>query len=250
VTPRVRTVVFLVAAAGFGAVFASALAGLPDFGHTSQVYGNLVAHLTTPERNIPDAVTGVNFDYRAWDTLGEEFMLFAAVLGVAVLLREGRGESTRPAEPGKDDHQLAGASALLGMAALLLMAPLLTLGLYIVTHGAITPGGGFQGGVILAAALLMAFVAGEYAVMKVVAPHHVVEVAEAVGTAGYALVGIGGLVFAGTFFENFLGLGNQGDLLSAGTVPISNLAVAVAVAGGFVLMWSEFFDQALLVRGE
>jgi multicomponent Na+:H+ antiporter subunit B len=122
--------------------------------------------------------------------------------------------------------------------------------MYIVTHGAITPGGGFQGGLILAGALLVVFLAGEYLAMKLVAPHAMVEFGEAAGAAGYALVGVGGLVFAGVFFKNFVGLGSPGHILSAGTMPISNIAVGIEVAGAFVLLWSEFLDQALVIRGE
>jgi multicomponent Na+:H+ antiporter subunit B len=67
---------------------------------------------------------------------------------------------------------------------------------------------------------------------------------------GYALIAIGGLVFAGVFFRNFLALGTAGELLSAGTMPLSNISVGLEVAGAFVLLWTEFLDQALLVRGE
>jgi multicomponent Na+:H+ antiporter subunit B len=77
-----------------------------------------------------------------------------------------------------------------------------------------------------------------------------VEAAEAAGAAGYAMVGVGGLIFAGTFFKNFLPLGTPGELLSAGTMPLSNLAVGLEVAGAFVLLWTEFLDQALVVRGD
>jgi multicomponent Na+:H+ antiporter subunit B len=135
------------------------------------------------------------------------------------------------------------------MLGLMLVGPLLVVGGYIVTHGTLTPGGGFQGGVILAAALLMVFLAGEYLVMKLIAPHAMVEAAEAAGAAGFAMVGVGGLIFAGVFFKNFLALGTSGELLSAGTMPLSNIAVGLEVAGAFVLLWTEFLDQALIVSG-
>ena len=249
-TPRVRRIVFLVAGAAFGAVLLAGFADLPPFGHYSGVYGEMLNRIAVSERHATDVVTAVNFDYRAFDTLGEEFILFAAVLGVAVLLRQLRGEHERARSQAADEHHFPGTSSAIRALGLVLVGPTLVLGLYTVAHGTITPGGGFQGGIVLAAALLTAFLAGEYLALRRVAPHALVEVAEAGGAAGFALVGIGGLVFAGTFFHNFLPLGTPGTLLSGGTMPISNIAVAIEVAGACVLLWTEFLDQAIVIGGE
>jgi multicomponent Na+:H+ antiporter subunit B len=231
-------------------VLVAAYTGLPDFGHYHGVYGTVLNLVGVPERQATDVVTAVNFDYRAFDTMGEEFILFASVIGLAIILREGRGEHERAPDRAGEEHRFEGASAALTVTGLALVGPALVVGGYIVTHGTLTPGGGFQGGVILAAALLVVFLAGEYLLVKLVAPHAVVEAAEAAGAAGYAMVGVGGLIFAGTFFKNFLPLGTAGELLSAGTMPLSNLAVGLEVAGAFVLLWTEFLDQALVVRGD
>jgi multicomponent Na+:H+ antiporter subunit B len=246
---RARRALFLVSIAVFGTVLVAGFAGLPDFGNYHGVYGTILSRVAVPQRHATDVVTAVNFDYRAFDTLGEEFILFAAVLGVAVVLREMRGEHERAADQPADDHHFPGASAALGAFALMLVGLTLVIGLYIVAHGQITPGGGFQGGVVLAAALLGVFLAGEYVALRVLAPHAAVETTEAFGAAGYGLVGLGGLVFASVFFKNFLPLGTPAQLLSAGTIPISNVAVGLEVAGAFLILWTEFFDQALVVRG-
>jgi multicomponent Na+:H+ antiporter subunit B len=249
-TARVRTGVFLVAAAVAAVVLVAGYSGLPDFGHYHGVYGTVLNLLAVPERHASDVITAVNFDYRAFDTLGEEFILLASVIGLSILLRERRGERERAPESPGDEHRFPGSSAALGALGLVLIGPVLVVGGYIVTHGTLTPGGGFQGGVVLAAALLMVFLAGEYVLVKLVAPHAMVEAAEAAGAAGYGLVGVGGLIFAGVFFKNFIALGTPGELLSAGTMAISNLAVGLEVTGAFVLLWTEFLDQALVVRGE
>jgi multicomponent Na+:H+ antiporter subunit B len=250
VTARGRLALFLAAAAVAGVVLVAGFTGLPDFGHYHGPYGTVLSLVAVPQRHATDIVTAVNFDYRAFDTLGEEFILFASVAGLAVLLRQHRGERERaPDEPGEDE-EFPETSSALGVLALLLVGPTLVLGAYIVTHGTITPGGGFQGGVILAAALLLAFLGGRYVIVQIVAPHAVVDAGEALGAMGYALIAIGGLVFAGVFFRNFLALGTAGELLSAGTMPLSNIAVGLEVAGAFVLLWTEFLDQALLVRGQ
>src|SRR5205085_10008824 len=138
--------------------------------------------------------TALNFDIRGFDTLGEEFILFGSVLGVVLILRELRGEQETPQQDEADEHHFTGASSALRALALGLIPGLIVLGVYIVVHGHLTPGGGFQGGVVLAAGPLAVFLAGRYMRMKFVAPHGAIEVAEALGAAGYGLVGLGGLV--------------------------------------------------------
>src|SRR5205085_3999117 len=112
-------------------------------------------------------------------------------------LRQLRGEGMSPHSEQADDHRFGGASDALRGFALIFIAVMLAVGGYIVLHGHLTPGGGFQGGVILASGAFIVFVAGEYVAMKRLAPHRIVEAGEAAGAAGYALVGAGGLVFAG-----------------------------------------------------
>ena len=246
---RARRWLFLVSAGVFGAVLVAAFAGLPSFGSYHGVYGFALNYLDPSQRGATDVVTAVNFDYRAFDTLGEEFILFAAVLGLALLLRQTRGERRRPAEEAGEEHRLPPTSSALRALSLGLVGPTIVLGIYVIIHGQLTPGGGFQGGVVFAAAALIVFLGGEYVAMKVITPHALVEFSEAMGAAAYGLIGLGGLVFAGYFFQNFLGGGVPGKLLSAGTIPLNSSGVGIEVTGAFLLLWSEFLDQALLVRG-
>jgi multicomponent Na+:H+ antiporter subunit B len=171
------------------------------------------------------------------------------VLGVVLILREMREERERPAQRESEEHTFAGASDALRALSLGVIPGLVVIGVYIVVHGQLTPGGGFQGGVILAAGPLAVFLAGRYLRMKIVAPHTLVEIGEAAGAAGYVLVGLGGLVFAGIFFKNFLPLGLSGHLLSGGQLGLASVAVGLEVSGAFVIAFSEFLDQAIAVRG-
>jgi multicomponent Na+:H+ antiporter subunit B len=250
VSRRTRLLLFGVAVVGFGAVLVLGLAGLPAFGDYKGVYGNVIDGIGVTERQATDLVTALNFDIRAFDTLGEEFILFASVLGVVLILRQLRGEHERPSQHEGDEHTFGGASEALRALSLVLIPVILAIGVYIVVHGQITPGGGFQGGVILAAGPLAVFLAGRYLRMKVVAPHTLVELGEAIGAVGYALVGIGGLVFAGVFFKNFLPLGSAGHLLSAGQMDVASAAVGLEVSGAFLVAFSEFLDQAVAIQSE
>jgi multicomponent Na+:H+ antiporter subunit B len=241
--------VFAVGAVGLGVALACAIGDLPAFGDYDGVYGNLINGIGVSARHATDLVTAINFDIRAFDTLGEEFILFASVLGIVLILREIRGEQEEPQTEDAEDHAFAGASEALRALSLALIPALIAIGAYTVVHGQLTPGGGFQGGLILAAGPFAVFLAGRYVRMKIIAPHVLTELGDSIGAAGYALVGLGGLVFAGTFFQNFLPYGIPGHLLSAGHIDIASTAVGLEVSGAFLIAWSEFLDQAVAVKG-
>jgi multicomponent Na+:H+ antiporter subunit B len=248
VSDAVRMRVFAVALAGLLGLLLWAFIGLPDFGDYRGPYGYILDRVAVPERSTTDVVTAVNFDYRGFDTLGEEFILFAAVIAVASILRTLRGERTRQPDDDAAGRDVPDTSLPVRVTGLGLVAPVILVGVYIVAHGHQTPGGGFQGGVILATALLLTYLAGDYLTMRRVGPIGRIEGAEGAGAAGFALIAVAGLVFAGAFFENWLPVGTPGRLLSAGTIPLDNLAVGLAVAGGFSFMLIEFLQQALTRR--
>ncbi|MBV8430937.1 MAG: hypothetical protein JO244_07245 [Solirubrobacterales bacterium] len=244
---RQRLGLFVVSAAGLTAVLLIGFVHLPHFGHAHELYGAVVNRTEPTLRHATDLVTALNFDLRAFDTLGEEFILFASVSGVALLLRQMRDESERDQmTPGIEDHRFAGASDGLKLATLILIPLLIAFGAYLVFHGQLTPGGGFQGGIVLAAGPVAILLAGRYLSMKRVAPKLLAESADAIGASAYALIGLGGLIFAGIYLKNFLPLGAAGHLLSGGIMPLNSLAVGLEVAGAFLLTWTEFLDQTLI----
>jgi multicomponent Na+:H+ antiporter subunit B len=95
-TRRVRLGLFGVAAAGFAALLIWGTLGIPDFGHYRGRYGHILNRVAVKERQTTNTVTVIVFDYRGLDTMGEEFILFASVTGVALLLREGRKKVPQP----------------------------------------------------------------------------------------------------------------------------------------------------------
>jgi multicomponent Na+:H+ antiporter subunit B len=247
VSRRVRLGLFLVAGAGLLAVLVIGFTGLPSFGHAQELYGAIVNRTEPTLRHATDIVTALNFDIRAFDTLGEEFILFASVTGVTLLLRHLRDEDEREAPaPGIEEHAFAGASDGLKLMSLVLIPLIVAFGAYLVFHGQLTPGGGFQGGVVLAAGPIAILLAGRYLSMKQVAPKRLAESADAIGAAAYALIGLGGLIIAGVYLKDFLPLGSPGKLLSAGIMPLNSIAVGLEVTGAFLMTWSEFLDQTMI----
>ena len=244
---RVRKGLFLGAAVVFGFLLVWGFSGLPDFGDYRGPYGTVLAGVAVEERAATNVVMSTTFDYRGFDTMGEEYILFAAVLGLVILLRDLRSERMDEEEEEQEESPVRRrrreASDALRVLGLALVGPLVMFGIYIVAHGHLTPGGGFQGGIILAAALILVSLAGRYPAMRRVRPIPLVELAEGAGAAGYVLVGLGGLIAGAAFLYNFLPLGEPGTLLSAGTIPLLNISVGLEVTGAFVLLISEFLDQ-------
>jgi multicomponent Na+:H+ antiporter subunit B len=250
VSRRARVWLFVVPAIGVGALLVWSFTGLPSFGHYRGPYGNAINEQAVPQRHTTNAVAAVNFDYRGFDTVGEEFILFASVIGVSALLRLQRSEHELEQPP---DHastqrppEVADSVAVIGMA---LVPALVLLGVYIVIHGHLTPGGGFQGGVILASAFLMVYLAGRYITFRQVSPKAALDAGEGIGAGGFVLVGFVGMLAGAAFLENVLPLGQTAKVFSAGTIPIINLSVGLEVGAGLLLVMWEFLEQTLVVRG-
>jgi multicomponent Na+:H+ antiporter subunit B len=241
VTRRIRVAVFGAAGVGFAALLFWAVAGLPDFGHYHWPYGNVLNAVAVTERHTTNVVGVTVFDYRGIDTLGEEFILFASVAGVALLLRKD-SERRRPADAVRSDPiRAAGAVGV---------ALLFVLGLWIVAFGYVTPGGGFQGGVLLAGAFLLVYLVGGYREYHALTPHSPVEMAEAGGAGAFAVLGFVGIVYANAYLGNFLGIGNPGSLYSGGSVALLNWATAIEVCAALLVLFTEFLNVYMIPVAE
>jgi multicomponent Na+:H+ antiporter subunit B len=220
--------------------------GLHSFGAGQSRYGNDLAHDSVPQRSATNSVVITTFDYRGFDTLGEEFILFISVVGVMVLLRAIRqdDDDVQKDRFGAEARRASTASRWLGTA---LVGPLTLLSAYVVVHGQLTPGGGFQGGVIMMAAVASIGLGGEYLLLlRLRRSATFPELADAAGAAGFALIGLGGLIGTGVFFQNFLPKGSQASLLSGGVIPLANISVGIEVAGALLMVLSELLQQRLM----
>lgn len=111
-------------------------------------------------------------------------------------------------------------------------------GIYIILFGHLTPGGGFAGGVILASSyvLLMLAFGREFAEENL--PRRLASKLDCLGAFGFAMIAVLGFAFGGAFFANFLveKYGEPLALLSAGTIPLSNIAIGVKVGASLFLV--------------
>lgn len=249
-TRSVRYAFFLLSAVLLMVVFWNAYSKLPAVGAVKGVYGDTVNVITVPERHITDAVTAVNFDIRGFDTLGEEFILFTSVLGAVLLMRKQSDESGGDHEDKAKDRIVPGPSDAVRVAALLLVAPTVLLGLYIVTHGQVSPGGGFQGGVILSTAPLLLYLAGTFGQFRQAAPQKLIAVSEAIGAAAYILIGGACVALGGSFLQNVFPLGQSGSITGGGTVAFIDLGVGLEVSGGLVLILLVYLEELVQQKEE
>lgn len=244
-TRRVRRIFFLFSSVALGWVFFLAYSSLAPFGYGESKYGDMVNAITVPERHITDAVTAVNFDIRGFDTLGEEFILFTSVIGVVLLMRRQKDEPAGDHEDQASGRIVSPASDAVRVISLLLIAPTVLFGVYVVTHGQVTPGGGFQGGVILSTAPLLLYLCADYTQFRRAVPRRLVEASEAFGAAAYILIGGACVALGGLFLQNLLPLGKNGTITAGGIVAFIDLGVGLAVSGGLSLALLAYLEELL-----
>jgi len=119
----------------------------------------------------------------------------------------------------------------------------LVLGFYIILHGHLTPGGGFQGGVIVSAAVVLVFMGyGGQGIKKTFMPEALKQ-CENIGALMYAFFCLLGIIFGATFCRNVLfNQGNPGDLYSSGTIFWMNFSVGFKVLAGIGFMLITMFS--------
>lgn len=245
-TARTRVWVFLAAAAGAAAFLGWGLAGLPAFGHYRGPYGDVIETVAVAQRHVTNTVSSVVFDYRGFDTIGEEIILFASVLGVTILLRSLRGEAPEQPAEMAERHARLPVSVASNLVIAASVVPLVTVGVYLVTSGILGPGGGFQGGVVLAATPLAVLLASRYLSLAGGSPLQALDTGEGLGAAGFIVVGMLGLLVGQAYLTNVLPYGVSGTFFAAGTIAVANVAVGVEVACGVTAIAYELLQQSLI----
>lgn len=243
-TERLRVRLFLPFGLLFFGLFCYAAANLPPWGSYRGPYGDAIARLSVYERHATDAVNAINYDYRGFDTLGEEFILFTSVLGVMLLLRReddapGRSKATSKVQ---DLSPLSPTVQAIALPAVMLTV---IFGLYIGLHGQLTPGGGFQAGVILATAPVLIYLSQNTNAFKRITSHSDIEVIEALGAASYALIGVAPLLLGVPLLTNILPLGTTGDVFSAGNIGLISACVGVEVTAAFMLVVYTYLQEII-----
>lgn len=199
-----------------------------DFGSAPMLVGAEILQRAAQETGSANIVTSVVLAYRGIDTLGEIAILFAAATGVGLVLGKRREQAAHDANAG----------FILRKSADLLFPLLLMVGFYIILHGHLTPGGGFQGGVILAAAFFLPLLARPGTSVN----HAGLSIIEGFSGAAFILIGIAALTQDRAFLQPLLDKGMLGDLFSAGTLPLLYLAVGLKVGAELAGLLANIAD--------
>jgi multicomponent Na+:H+ antiporter subunit B len=239
---RMRIALFVPALAILAGLLTWSLVAIPHFGDYRGPYGYVLNRVVLPERHMTNAVTATVFDYRGFDTMGEEFILFIAVMGVVLLLRESEREDSA----GLDD---AIGSDGVRVGAVLAVGVCVLVALWLIAFGFVTPGGGFQGGVALAAGVLLVFLGASHRAWSGIASETVLDPFEGVGAGAYAVVGLAALAGGMPFLTNLLGPGVPGTLWSGGSAPFVNWAAGMEVAAANLILFYEFLEEYIVPLG-
>lgn len=205
---------------------------LPEFGNPDNPTNNVVSERYVEkgmeETGAVNAVAGMILDYRAFDTLGESHVLFIAACCVLILLRidtddkETEEENDRIFEPKND--------IILQTAAKALVPIVMLFGIYVIMNGHISPGGGFSGGAIIGAALILYLNAFGFKKTERFFTSKTFSAISVSALGFYAFAKCYSFFCGANGYETFISNGTPGNLFSAGLILPLDIAVGMVVA--------------------
>ncbi len=195
-----------------------------------QTAGEALLKLNTQE-GVANAVTTVVVYFRGFDTLGEIAVLFIASLGIGLILHANSRCDIK-----------AESNFMLQTASKILFPIIMLFGVYVMIYGHLSPGGGFQGGVIIASGVLLLLIS--YKTFEV--PHAVIVALETFAGVSYVLIGLIGLVVLDTFLGNFLphDISQMGMLLSGGIIPLIYIIVGIKVGSEMSMIVQNLIQRS------
>ena len=210
---------------------------LPTFGHAENPVNNEV-----PQRYIENGlqetgavniVTGMILDYRAFDTLGESHVLFIATCTVLILLRidKKKGKDSIAEREANDRIYEPKNDVILQTVARILVPPIIIFGIYVIICGHLGPGGGFSGGAVIGAGLILYLNAFGFAKTERFFTAKTYKWMSFGALACYALAKSYSFYTGANEIHSVIPLGTPGAILSSGLILILNICVGIVVAG-------------------
>lgn len=240
---RVYRVFALCFALFFSFVLVLTVAHMPTTGDINNPANNEVAQRYNErgleETGATNVVAGMILDYRAFDTLGESHVLFVAAITVTILLRLDKTkrdpkdtkivETIKEAE--KEDRIFEPKhDAILQKVALILVPVIIIFGIYVILNGHLSPGGGFSGGAIIGAALIMYLNAFGFEKTEKFFNEKTYKVIIFAGLAFYALAKCYAFFCGANHLDSHISKGIVGHIISAGLILPLDIAVGCVVA--------------------
>ena len=186
-------------------------------------------------------VGGMILDYRAFDTLGESHVLFIAVSAVLILLRNDRKKKGKSLD---DKIYEPHVDPILRKVAKLQIPCVLMFGIYIIMNGHISPGGGFSGGTVMGAALILYYNAFGSEAMNRFFTYRTFRRVTVCALGFYAFAKCYAFFTGANGLETHIPLGKPGAILSSGLILPLNIAV------GLIVCCTMFGFYSLFIREE
>lgn len=177
------------------------------------------------ETGAVNIVAGMILDYRAFDTLGESHVLFIAATCVIILLRADSRSSKKKIPP-KSSH----ADPILKATATVLTPFILIFGIYIVLNGHLSPGGGFSGGAIIGAGLILAANAFGFEKTEKFFTRKTYSIISVTSLLFYSAAKSYSFYTGANHIESLIPKGTPGAILSSGLILPLNICVGLVVA--------------------
>ena len=207
---------------------------LPRYGGQSNPTSNEVAQRYIEsgmqETGAVNLVAGMILDYRAFDTLGESFVLFTATCSVLILMREDK-DDTLLVKDARDEAWCRLIDDPIARLPVSFLVPIILLfGVYVLLNGHLGPGGGFSGGAIIGAGLIMhAQVFGFENTSRFISLR-VVRTVTGLALSFYALSKSYSFFTGANGLHSIISAGTPGRIISAGLIMPLNVAVGMVVA--------------------
>ena len=228
---------------------------LPAFGDPNHPINNEVSaryiENGLQETGAVNIVTGMILDYRAFDTLGESSVLFTAAMVVLFLLRKDKDSArysqlaqTMDQNPHSDTYYEPKNDIILQKTATILVPIVLLLGVYVVLNGHLSPGGGFSGGAIMGAGLILYVTAFGFDKMRRFFTYKTYQRVVLAALLTYALSKCYSFYTGANHIESVIPLGTPGEILSSGLILVLNICV------GFIVACTMYCFYAVFRKGE
>lgn len=223
----------------------STVVALPPFGEADNPYNNEVSQRYI-EKGIEETgainfVAGMILDYRAFDTLGESFVLFTAMCAVTMLMNAPGRRRVRKLDYEVLDYY---QDPIIRTVCKFVIPTILVFGVYILLNGHLSPGGGFSGGAIMASALIIyGLVWGGERASKAI-PAKVLKIIVLCALGFYACSKTYSFFTGANHLHSIISPGVPGRILSAGLILPLNVAV------GFVVCCTMYSFYMYFQRGE
>jgi len=228
-----------------GSLLIYATLDMPYFGSAEAPIHQHVApryiNASMQEIGVPNIVTSVLASYRAFDTFGEVVVIFTAGMGVLALLSVVR-RSDSTLNNDIFDHSMHEQHLILRIVTKMMIPYILLFAFYVQFHGDFGPGGGFQAGVIFAAAIFLYTMLFGMSTARRVINQSFIQMLAATGVLLYGSVGVVSLLNGKEFFDY--------SALSADPIAgqhlgilLIELGVGITVASVMIIIFFNFVGR-------